>query len=136
MSDRTPRYTLEGPCASWAFQGRDGRWYRVCVPCDTVIPPLGTLPAHLRCGYACQRDAEMSVRAHVRDMEANRHTYRAARARQDRIMAAAVAEDFEAFLKEILGVRYAHEIPDNRPRWDQLAIMADHVARVQRDAGT
>jgi hypothetical protein len=69
-------------------------------------------------------------------MEANRHKYRAAQARRDRIMVAAVAEDFEAFRREILGARYAREIPDNRPRWDQLAIMADHVARVQRDAGT
>lgn len=101
MSDRLPRYTLKGPCASWALQGRDGRWYRVCVPCDTVIPAGGSMPRHLRDGYRRESDAWMSVRGHMRDMAANRLTHLRNLERQRRIDSAARRGDLLTWGREI-----------------------------------
>lgn len=128
MSDRTPRYTLEGPCVSWAFQGRDGRWYRVCVPCDTVIPAGGTLPQYLRYGYALERDAVMSVRDHMRQMARNRAAWAGIRAREAALVRACRAEDYEEFGRLIMGDR-TWIARDPYPRDEQLSIMADYLRR-------
>lgn len=129
MTERTPRYTLEGPCHAWAFQGRDGRWYRVCVPCDTVIKARGLLPRRLAYGFAHEHDALMSVRDHVRQMTANRAAH--VRGVQWRAMAdrAAVAGDFTTYGRAIMrdmmwepGVRVTG-------REEQLRIMGDWLAR-------
>jgi hypothetical protein len=124
---KTPRYTLPGPCVSWAFQGRDDRWYRVCVPCDTIIPQGGTLPSHLGWGWADPGDAMMSVRDHVRTMEANRHAHKRALERRRRIAWAAMHEDFELFGQLITGdVNWQ---PRGVPREEQLKIMAEYLMR-------
>jgi hypothetical protein len=101
MSDRAPRYTLQGPCESWALQGRDGVWYRVCVPCDTVIPAGGSLPRHLAYGYRRESDAWMSVRGHVRDMAANRVSHLRALERERRIIDAARRGDLLTWGREV-----------------------------------
>lgn len=97
------RYTLEGPCASWALQGRDGRWYRVCVPCDTVVPQGGTLPAHLAYGYSREGDALMSARDHMRQMARNRAQWAAYLARQAALVQACREKDYILFGRLIMG---------------------------------
>lgn len=124
----TRRYTLKGPCVSWALQGRDGLWYRVCVPCDTVIPAGGRLPRHLAHGYRRESDAWMSVRGHMRDMAANRLLHLRAVERQRRLIAAATVQDYLLFGQLITGdPAWAPKKPC--PRDEQLRVMADYLGR-------
>jgi hypothetical protein len=128
MGERTPRYTLPGPCETWAVEGRDGRWYRVCVPCDTVIPAGGTLPRHLRYGYERERDAEMGVRDHVRQMTRNRAGYAMALDREAACLAAARAGDVVTFGRLVM--RDPTWLPSpNGDEADRQRILADYVRR-------
>lgn len=91
------RRDFDGPCMAFAFQGRDGTWYRVCVVCDALIPRSGTLPRWLGAGYASERDAAMGARDHSLAMDRNRATDRRFRAWQAEIRDAAAAGDWERF---------------------------------------
>ena len=89
---------MDAACAAWPVLGRDGRWYRVCVTCDVIIPRGGTLPRWLRDGYACERDAVMGVRDHVRQMTRNRDARKRYAAWRKEMQRAARASDWEAFV--------------------------------------
>lgn len=128
MGERTPRYALPGPCEARTVGGRDGRWYRVCWPCDTVYPQGGTLPAHLTWGYARERDADMSVRDHVRQMTRNRDGYRAAVAREAACLAAARAGDIVTFGRLALRNPTWLPAPDGDGA-EQQRILVDYVRR-------
>jgi hypothetical protein len=111
--------------------GRDERWYRVCVPCDTVIPAAGTLPRHLRFGYDRAADAEMSVRDHVRQMTRNRAGYALALRRDADTLAAARAGDTVTFGRLVMRDPTWVPRPD-ADQAEQARILADYVRR--RDA--
>lgn len=91
------RRALDGPCAAFAVVGADGRWYRVCVVCDSVIPAGGTLPRWLRYGYEHERDAVMGARDHARQMTRNRAADRRYREWRTEIKAAACEGNWERF---------------------------------------
>ena len=125
---RTPRYALPGPCQAWHFRGRDDHWYRVCLPCDTVITPGGGLPRHLAWGYQREADAAMGVRDHIRQTEANRRAWTAGQERQRAIRQAAMRDDFGLFRHLILG---DHDLPLREvPTQEQREIMSDYLRRV------
>lgn len=92
--DRVSVLAFEYRCA---VLGADGRWYRVCVVCDALIPQGGTLPRWLRFGYGCERDAATGARDHARQMARNRAADRRYREWRTEINAAARTGDWERF---------------------------------------
>lgn len=126
---RTPRYAVPGPCVSWAFRGRDERWYRVCVPCDTHPDRGPRYPNHLTYGWSDPGDAVMSARDHMRAMEANRHGHKRALERDAQILAAARAGDYLLFGRLIMRDMTWEPRPEISTPEAQHVILADYLAR-------